>query len=171
MSDSLSPMGCSTPDFPVLHCLWSLLTLMSTESVMQSNHLVFCHSLLLMPSVFPSIRVFSNESALRIRWTEYWSFSFSINPSNEYSGFISFRNDWIDWFDQLVSKRLSRTFSSTTIRKHQFFSAQAFLLSKSHITTEKTMALTIGPLSAKRCLLFNTLSRFVIAFLPGASFF
>ena len=96
MSDSLSPMGCSTPDFPVLHCLWSLLTLMSTESVMQSNHLVFCHSLLLMPSVFPSIRVFSNESALHIMWPKYWSFYFSISPSNEYSGLISFGIDWFD---------------------------------------------------------------------------
>ena len=171
MSDSLSPMGCSTPDFPVLHYLWSLLKFMSTELVILSNHLILCHSLLLMPSIFPSIRVFSSESAVRIRWTEYWSFSFSINPSNEYSGFISFRNDWIDWFDQLVSNRLSRTFSSTTIWKHQFFSAQPSLLSNSHITTEKTMALTIGPLSAKRCLLFNTLSRFDITFLPGASFF
>ena len=122
-------------------------------------------------SIFPGIRVFSNELALRIRWPKYWNFSFSISPSNEYSGFISFRNDWIDWFDQLVSNRLSRTFSSTTIWKHQFFSAQPSLLSNSHITTEKTMALTIGPLSAKRCLLFNTLSRFVITFLPGASFF
>ena len=101
MSDSLSPLGCSMPGFPVLHYLWSLLKLMSTESVMLSNHLILCHSLLLMPSIFPSVRVFSNESALRMRWTEYWSFSFSISPSNEYSGYVSFR---IDWFDLLAAQ-------------------------------------------------------------------
>ena len=74
----------------------SLLKLMSTELVKPSNHLILCHSLLLLPSIFPSIRVFSNESALRIRWSKYWSFSFSISPSNEYSGLISFRIDWLD---------------------------------------------------------------------------
>ena len=75
---------------------WSLLKLMSTESVMPSNHLILCHPLLLPPSIFPSIRVFSNESALHIRWPKYWSFSFDISPSNEYSGLISFRMDWLD---------------------------------------------------------------------------
>ena len=75
---------------------WSLLKLMSIESVMPSNHLILCHSLLLLPSIFPSIGVFSSESALRIRWPQYWSFSFSISPSNEYSGLISFRMDWLD---------------------------------------------------------------------------
>ena len=75
---------------------WSLLTLMSIESVMPSNHFILCHLLLLPPSIFPSIRVFSNESALHIRWPKYWSFSFSISPSNEYSGLISFRMDWLD---------------------------------------------------------------------------
>ena len=75
---------------------WSLLTLMSIESVMPSNHLILCHPLLLPPSIFPSIGVFSNESALHIRWPKYWSFSFSISPSNEYSGLISFRMDWLD---------------------------------------------------------------------------
>ena len=97
---------CSTPGSPVLHCLlesaplsstvsWSLLKPMSTESVMPSNHLILCHPLLL-PSIFPSIRVFSSESILRIRWPKYWSFSFSISPSNEYSELISFRIDWLD---------------------------------------------------------------------------
>ena len=76
----------------------SLLKLMSVESLMQSNHLILCHPLLLLPSIFPSIRVFSNESVLRIRWQKYWSFSFSISPSNEYSGLISFRMDWLDLF-------------------------------------------------------------------------
>ena len=99
---------------------WSWLKLTSIKSVMPSNHLILCHPLLL-PSIFPSIRVFSNESALLIRWPEYWSFNFSISPANEYSGLISFR---IDWFDLLLSKGFSRDFSSTTVQKHQFFSAQ-----------------------------------------------
>ena len=102
----------------------SLLKLMSIESVMPSNHLILCSSLFLLPSILPSIRVFSSESVLHIRCPEYWSFSFSISPSNEYSGLISFR---IDWFDLLVSKGLSRVFSNTTVQKHQFFSAQLSL--------------------------------------------
>ena len=99
----------------------SLLKLMSIESVMPSNHLILCHPLLLPTSIFPSIRVFSNESVLRVRWPKYWSFSFSISPSNEHPGLISFR---MDWLDLLVSKGLSRVFSSTTVQKHQFFSVQ-----------------------------------------------
>ena len=99
----------------------SLLKLMSIESVIPSNHLILCHPLLLLPSPFPSFRVFSNELALSIRWAKYVSFSFSINLSNEYSGLITFS---IEWFDLLESKGLSRVFSSTTVRKHQFFSAQ-----------------------------------------------
>ena len=99
---------------------WSLLKLISIEFVMPSNHLILCQPLLLLPSIFPSIRVFSNESALRIRWTKYWSFSFSISPSNKYSGLISFRMDgWIS----LQSKGLSRVFFSTTVQNHQFFGA------------------------------------------------
>ena len=104
----------------------SLLKLMSTESVMPSNHLVLCCPLLLLPSVFPSIGVFSNESTLCIRWPKYWSFSFSISPSNEYSGLISFRTDWFDLF--AVQETL-KSFSKATIRKHQFFSAQPSLWS------------------------------------------
>ena len=96
----------------------SLLRLMSIESVMPSNHLILCRPPLLLPSVFPSIRVFSNESALRMRWPKNWSFSFNINPSNEHSGLISFR---MDWLISLQSKRLSRVFSNTTVQKHQFF--------------------------------------------------
>ena len=92
------PMKCSTPGFPVHHHSWSLLKLMSIESVMPSNHFILCHPLLLLPSTFPSIRVFSSESALRIRWPKYWSFGFSISPSNEYSGLISFRMDWLNLF-------------------------------------------------------------------------
>src|SRR5574337_362408 len=102
---------------------------MSIESVMPSNHLVLCHPLLFPPSIFPSMRVFSNESVLHIRWPEYWSFSFSISPSNEYSGLISFR---MDWLDLLKSKGHSRVFSNTTVQKHQFFSAQLSLWFNSH---------------------------------------
>ena len=102
----------------------SLLKLMSIESMMPFNHLILCHPLLFQPSVFPSIRVFSNESALFPRWPEYWSFSFSISPSNEYSGLISFR---IDWSDLLAVQGLSRVFPGTTIQKHQFFGAQLYI--------------------------------------------
>ena len=100
----------------------SLLKLMSVESVMPSNHLILCRPLLLLPSIFPSIRVFSNESALCIRWPKYWSFDFNTSPSNEHSGLISFR---MDWLDLLQSKGLSRVFSNTTVQKHQFFSTQS----------------------------------------------
>ena len=89
-------MNHSTPDLPVHHQLPELPKLMSIELVMPSNHLILCHSLLLLPSIFPSIRVFLNESALRMRWPKYWSFSFSISPSSEYPGPISFRMDWLD---------------------------------------------------------------------------
>ena len=94
VSDSLPPHGLCTPGFPVLHVSWSLLKLMCIESVMPSNYLILCRPLLL-PSVFPSIRVFSNELALCIRWPKYWSFSFNIGPSSEYSGLVSFRIDWL----------------------------------------------------------------------------
>ena len=90
------PVDCSTLGFPAFTIFRSLLKLMSTESVMPNNHLILCRPLLLPPSIFPSIRVFSNESVLLIRWLKYWSFSFSISPSNEYSGLISFRMDWLD---------------------------------------------------------------------------
>ena len=100
---------------------WSLLRLKSVESLMPSNHLILCHPFLLLSSTFPSIRVFSNESVLCIRWPKYWSFSFSISPSNGYSGLISFR---IDCKSPLQSKGLSRVFSKTTVQKHQFFGTQ-----------------------------------------------
>ena len=103
---------------------WSLLRLMSVELVILSNHLILYRPLLLPPSIFPNIRVFSNESVLCIRRPKYWSFSFSISPSNEYSGLISFR---MDWLDLLQSKGLSRVFSNTTVQKHQFFGAQLSL--------------------------------------------
>ena len=117
-----------------------LRKLMSTETVMPSNHLILCRHLL-PPSVFPSIRVFSNESVLRIRWPKYWSFSFSISPSNEYSGLISL--GWTGWIS-LQSKGLSRVFSNATVQKHQFFGAQLSLYSNSdpYMITGKNIALT-----------------------------
>ena len=99
----------------------SLPKLMSIESVMPSNHLILCHPLLLLPPILPSIRVFSNESALRIRWPKYWSFSFKISPSNEHPGLISFR---MNWLDLLVVKGFSKVFFNTTVQKYQFFGAQ-----------------------------------------------
>ena len=117
---------------------WSLLTFMYIELVMLSNHLILCHCLLLLPSIFPSIRVFSGESALRIRWPKYWSFSFSISPSSEYSGLISFRMDWFDLLAvQGTLKSLLQPHSSkTSILWHSAF----FLVQLSHLymTTGKT---------------------------------
>ena len=134
---------------------------------MTFNHLILCCSLLFLPSIFPSIRVFSNESALCIRWPKDWSFSFSISPSNEYSGLISFK---IYVLISLQSKGLSRVFSSTTVLKRQFFGTRPSLWSNSHICTGKTIALTIQTFVGKvTSQVFNTPSRFVIDFLPGAS--
>ena len=120
----------------------SLLKLMSIESVMPFNHLILCCPLLLRPSIFPSIRVFSSESVLHIRWPEYWSFSFSISPSNEYSGLISFGMDWLDLFAvQRTLKSLIKHHSSkaSILPRSAFFTVQ---LSHPYISTEKTMALT-----------------------------
>ena len=115
---------------PSITTSWSLLKLMSTESFMPSNHLILCHPLLLTPSIFPSIRVFSNESALHIRWPKFWNFSFSITPSNEYSEFNSFRTDW---FNLLAVQGTIRVFSRTTAQNHQFFGAHPSLRPNSHI--------------------------------------
>ena len=135
---------------------------------MPSNHLILCHPLLLLPLIFPSIRVFSHESVLHIRWTEYWSFSFSISPSNEYSGLVSFR--LTDWFDLLAVQGTLRSplqhHSSKALILHHsvFFIIQ---LSYPYMTTGKTIALTRWNLVSKvMSLLFNMLSRLVIAFLP-----
>ena len=126
------PMNCSTPGLPGHHQLLETTKLMSSESVMPSNHLILCHPLLLLPSIFPSITVFSNESALCIRWPNYWSFHFNISLSNEHPGLTSFRMDcWIS----LQSKGLSRVFSNTTVQKHRFFGAQLSSQSNSHIHT------------------------------------
>ena len=116
------PMDYSMPGFPVLHHFPELVKLKSIESVMPSNHLILCHPLLLLPSIFPSIRVFSDESVLCIRWPKYWSFSYSISPSNEYSGLITFR---IDWFDLLAAQG---TFKSL-LQNHSSKSINSLVLS------------------------------------------
>ena len=110
----------------------SLLKLMSIESVMQCNHLILCCHLLLLPSIFPSIRIFSNKLVFHIRWPKYWSFSFNISPSNEHPGLISFR---MDCLDLLATKGLSRVFSKTTVQMHQFFGTQPSLWSNSYTHT------------------------------------
>ena len=142
------------------------LKLMSIESVMPSNHLILCHPLLLLPSIFPSIRVFSNESVLRIR-PKYWSFSFSISPSNEYSGLISFRMDWLDLLavqGTLKSLLQYQSSKASILQRSAFFTVQR---SHPHMTTGKTIALTRRTFVGKvMSLLFNMLSRLVITFLP-----
>ena len=137
---------------------WSSPKLMSIESVIPSNHLILCHPLLLLPSIFPSIRVFSNESTLCMRWPKYWSFTFNISPSNTQD---CSPLGWTAWIS-LQSKGRSRIFSNTTVQKHQFFGAQPSLWSNSHpyMTTGKTIALTIWTFVSKvMSLLFNMLSR------------
>ena len=119
-----TPLTAAHQAFPSITNSWGLLKLMSIELVIPSNHLILCCPLLLLPSIFPRIRVFSNESVLCIRWPKYWSFRFSIIPSNEYSALISFR---IDWFDLLAVQGLSRVFSNTTVQKHHFFGTQLSL--------------------------------------------
>ena len=146
---------------------WSLLKLMSIELVMPSNHLILCHALLLPPSIFPSIRVFSNESVLCIRWPKHCSFSFSVSLSNEYSGLISFTMYWFDLLAvQGTLKSLLQHHSSkaSILWRSAFFIVQ---LSHPYMTTGKTIALTIWTFVDKvMSLLFNMLSRLVIAFLP-----
>ena len=160
-------MDCSTPGLPVHHQHWSLLKLMSIDSVMPPNHLILFHNLLILPSIFPSIRVSSNESVLRIRRPKYLSFSFSINASNEYSGLISFKMDWLDHLTvQGTLKSLLQHHSSkaSILRHSAFFIAQ---LSHPYMTTVKTIALTRWTFNSKvMSLLFNMLSSLVIAFLP-----
>ena len=134
---------------------------------MPSNHLILCHLCLLLPSIFPSIRVFSNESALLIRWTKYWSFSFNISPSNEYSGLISVRMDWLDLLavQGTLKSLLQHHSSKASILNSSFF----FMVQLSHpyMTTGKTVALTMWTFVGKvMSLLFNMLSRFFTAFLP-----
>ena len=150
---------------PVHHQLPELVQIMSVELVMPSNHLILCHPLL--PSIFPSIKVFSNESVLRIRWPKYWGFSFSISPSNEYSGLVSFR---IDWFDLTAVQGTLKVLLQHHSSKASILRCSAFLmvqLSYPYMTTGKIIALTSWTFVGKvMSLLFNMLSRLVIAFLP-----
>ena len=143
MSDSLRPHGLQHTKLPLsITNSGRLLRLMSIESVMLSNHLIFCHPLLLLPSVFPSFRVFSNESALHIGWPKYWSFSFNISPFNEYSGFISYR---IDWFDLLaVQGTLKSLLQHHSSKASILWCSDFFIVQLSHpyMTTGKTIALT-----------------------------
>ena len=145
---------------------------MSIESVMPSNHLILCHPLLFMPSIFPSIRVFSNESVIPIRWPNYWSFSFSISPFNEYSALVSFTMDWLDLLGvQRTLKSLLQHHSSKSsiLWGSTFFIVQ---LSHPHMTTGKTIALTRRTFVGKvMSLLFNMLSSLVIDFHQGVSVF
>ena len=166
-------MDCNTPGLPVHPCpslsitnSRSLFKFISIESVMPSNHLILCHPLFLLPSIIPSNRFFSSWPVLCIKWPEYWSFSFSISPSNEYSGLISFRIDWLDLLAvQGTLKSLHQHHSSkASIFQHSSF----FIVQLSHpnMTTGKTITFTRGTFVSKvMSLLFNMLSRFVITFL------
>ena len=157
MSNSLRPHELQLPGFPVLHYLGSWLKLMSIVSMMPSNHLILHRPLLLLPSISPSIRIFSNESALRIRWPKYWSFNFNISPSNEHPGLISFRMDWLD----LLAVQGTRILKASILRRSAFFIVQ---LSYPSMTTGKTIALTRWTFVDKvMSLFFNMLSRLIIA--------
>ena len=161
-------MDCSTPGLPVLHCLPELAqTHESIESVMPSNHLILCRPLLLLPSIFPSIRVFSNESALHITWPKYWSFRFSISPAHDYSGMISFRFDRLDVL--AVQKTLQSLLQNHSSKASILWCSTFFIVQLSHpyMATRKMIALTRRTFAGKvMSLLFDMLSRLVIAFLP-----
>ena len=157
-----NPVDCITPASLSITNSWSLLRLLSIELVMPSNHLILCRPLLLLPSIFPSIRTFSNESALRIRWPKCWSFSSSISPSNEHPGLISFRMGWFGdsqesfptpQLESINSSALSLLHSPTLTSIRDYWENHSFDL--------KTFVIKV------MCLLFNMLSRFVIAFLPS----
>ena len=167
MSDSATPWTTACQASLSITNSWSLPKPMPIKSVMPSNHLIFCHPPLLLSSIFPSIRVFSNESALRIRLPKYWSFSFNISPSNEHPGLISFRMDWLDILAvQGTLKSLLQHHSSkaSILQGSAFFIVQ---LSHPYMTTGKTIALTRWTFVGKvMCLLFNILSRLVITFFP-----
>ena len=164
-------MDCSTPGFPVFHYPWSLLIFMPIELVIPSNLLIFCHPLLLLPSIFASIRVFSNESVLCIRWPKYRSFCFNISPSNEHSGLISIRMDWLDLLavQGTLKSLLQHHSSKASVRWHSaFFIVQ---LSHSYTTSGKTIALHRWIfVSTIMSLLFNMLSRLVITFLSRSKY-
>ena len=163
MFDSLRPDGCSSQAFLSFTISWSLLKLMSFESVKPSNHLVLCLPFLLLPSIFPSIKVFSNELGPHIRWPKYWRFS--ISPSDEYSGLVSFS---MDWFDLLAVKGTLKSLLQHHSSKASILWCSAFFmiqLSQLYMTTGKTIALTIWTFGSKvLSLLFDMLSSFVISF-------
>ena len=142
MSNSATPWTAARQASLSITNSWSLLGLMSIELMMPSNHLILCHPLLLPPSIFPSIRVFSNESVLPLRWPKYWSFSFSICPSNEYSGLISLRMDWIDLL--AIQGTLKSFLQHHSLKASSFQLSAFFILQLSHpyMTTGKTIALT-----------------------------
>ena len=160
-------MNRSTLGLPVHHQLPEFTKLMCIKSVIPSSHLILCHPLLLLPPIPPSIRVFSNESTLHIRWLKYWSFSLSISPSNEHPGLISFRMNWLDLLavQGTLKSLLQHHSSKVLILQHSaFFIVQ---LSHPYLTTGKTIALTRWTFDGKvMSLLFNMLSRLVINFLP-----
>ena len=169
MSDSLqhaNPMGCSTPGLPVHHQFLEPTQTHVHCVIVPSNHLILCCPLLL-PLIFPGIRVFSNDSVLRIRWPKYWSFSFNISPSNEYSGLISFRMDWLDLLavqGTLESLLQHHSSKASILQCSAFFIVQ---LSHPYMTNGKTIALTRWTFVDKvMSLLFNMLSRLVITCLP-----
>ena len=150
----------------------SLPKLMSIESVMPSNHLILCHPRLLLPSIFPSIRIFSNESTLRMRWPKYWSFCFNINPSNEHPGMISFRMDWLDIL--AVQRTLKSLLQHCSLKASVLWCSAFFTVQLSHpyMTTRKTIALTRWTFAGKvMSLLFNMLYRLIITFLPRSKGF
>ena len=167
LSDSATPWTAARQASLSITSSRSLLKLMSIESVMPFNHLICCHPLLLPPSIFPSIGVFSNESVPHIRWPKYWSFSFNVSPFNEYSGLISFRMDWLDLLTvqgTLKSLLQHRSSKATILWRSAFFIVQ---LSHPNMTTGKTIALTRRTFAGKVISLpFNKLSRLVITFLP-----
>ena len=174
----LSPIQLFVTPWTAIHqaCLsitnsWGLFKLMSIGSLMSSNHLILCHPLIFLPSIFPSIKVFSDESTLHIRRTKYWSFSFSVSPSNEYSGLMSFKMDWLDLLAvQGTLKSLLQHHSSkaSILLCSAFFIVQ---LSHPYMTTGKTIALTICTFVGKvMSLLFNMLSMLVIALLPRSKY-
>ena len=160
-------MDCSTPSFPIITNSGSLLKLLSIKSVISSNYLILCRPLLLLPSIFSSIKVFSNESVLCIRWPKYWSFSFNISPSNEHPGLISFRMDWLDLL--AVQWTLKSLLQQHSLKASILWCSAFFIVQLSHpyMTIGKTVALTRWTFVGKvTSLLFNMLSWLVITFLP-----
>ena len=150
----MTPWTAALQASPSFTVSWSLLKLMSIESVMPSNHLILCHPLLLLPSIFPSISIFSSELALHIRWPKYWSFSFSISPFNEYSEFISFRIDRLDLL--AVQGTLKSLFQHHSLKASILWHSAFFMVQLSHLykTTENTIALTIQTFVGKVMSLF-----------------